>query len=129
VYSDASIEIVDLQTSTFRHLAVSDDALVHGRTNADQNENDSELLNMDTEKLMRRASGRKLFLPTIKRTTQAPEPVVGVAELCSDGTCVVLHADGTVRLLQLDYGSLMSDLEEWRRMLGMDEPDSMRTKC
>lgn len=50
--------------------------------------------------------------------------VIKVAEL-TDGTTVLLHEDGTVRIWELDYDTLTSSRAEWRRMLGMEEADSM----
>ena len=38
---------------------------------------------------------------------------------------MLLHEDGTVRIWELDYDSLIASRAEWRRMLGMEETDSM----
>jgi von Willebrand factor A domain-containing protein 8 len=40
------------------------------------------------------------------------------------GTTVLLHEDGTVRIWELDYDSLVASRAEWRRMLGMEETNS-----
>ena len=79
---------------------------------------------MDTEKLMRRASGRKLFTPSYMRDAPAPPTIVKVAEMM-DGTTVLLHENGTIRIWELDYERLTQSRIEWRRMLGMEEADTM----
>lgn len=77
---------------------------------------------MDTEKLMRRASGRKLFTPSYMRDAPAPPVIVKVAEMM-DGTTVLLHENGTTRIWELDFEKLNQSRIEWRRMLGMEEAD------
>jgi hypothetical protein len=75
----------------------------------------------DTERLMRRASGRtvaNVSLRLFQAKASPPSPLVRLGALY-DGTAILLHADGRVRLWQLDWGALQQARAEWRTMLGL----------